>query len=154
MTKHPVHIVDEDGNRSPSAFIPFCSFGEDMTSMGKETDGFNIPVCNSFKAKVKSDQLCYEIDLQKFKNKKNIQDQLKSGLVLILDYNEDRQWIMKKQVLKKVGKKKIFSSNDENSVQIHLDTISIPLIRKFFSSISFFRSCFSLWRRAIQPQLP
>ena len=124
MTKHPVHIVDENGNRSPSAFIPFCSFGEDMTSMGKETDGFNIPVCNSFKAKVKSDQLCYEIDLQKFKNKKNIQDQLKSGLVLILDYNEDRQWIMKKQVLKKVGKKKIFSSNDENSVQIHLDTIS------------------------------
>ena len=124
VTKHPVHIIDEDGNHSPSAFIPFCSFGEDLTSMGKEMDGFNIPVCNSFKAKVKSDQLCYEIDLQKFKSNTNIEDQLKSGLVLILDYNEDRQWIMKKQVMMKVGKKKIFSSNEENSVQIHLDTIS------------------------------
>ena len=149
-----MHIIDEGGNRSPSAFIPFCSFGEDMTSMGKETDGFNVPVCNSFKAKVKDDQLCYEIDLQKYKNETNIEDQLKSGLVLILDYNEDRQWIMKRQVMKNVGKKKIFSSKEENSVQIYLDTISTHQNSQILLLNIFFRSCYSLRRGAIQSQLP
>ena len=149
-----MHIIDEVGNRSPSAFIPFCSFGEDMTLMGTETDGFNIPVCNSFKAKINGDQLCYEIDLQKYKNKTNIEDQLKSGLVLILDYNEDRQWIMKRQVMKNVGKKKIFSSNKENSVQIYLDTISTHQNSQILLLELFFRSCYSLRRGAIQSQLP
>ena len=31
---HPVHIIDMEGNLSPSAFIPFCEFGGNMSIMG------------------------------------------------------------------------------------------------------------------------
>ena len=52
---------------------------------------YELPVCNSFKSKILNDQLCYEVDLQKYKSKGNIKNDLKSGLVFFLDYNEDRQ---------------------------------------------------------------
>ena len=64
-SNHPVHILDRQGNISPSSFIPFCSFGNDMKSMGREMKGFDVPVCDSFEAKIRNDQLCYEVDLQK-----------------------------------------------------------------------------------------
>ena len=63
------HILNEDGNKSLSSFIPFCSFGKDMKAMGTEVKGFNIPVCNGFKAKVIHDQLCYEVDLKNYEKK-------------------------------------------------------------------------------------
>ena len=88
---HPVHIVNKEGGRSPSAFIPFCEFGGNMSSMGVRIEEFDVPVCNSFKAKVLNDQLCYEVDLNRFSNKDNIENELKSGFVFIMDYNEDRQ---------------------------------------------------------------
>ena len=67
--KHPVHIIKKDEEFSPSAFIPFCEFGGDDSIMGRKIDAFkNISVCNSFKAKIFNDQLCYEVDLQKFRN--------------------------------------------------------------------------------------
>ena len=34
LLNHPVHIVDEDENLLPSAFIPFCAFGGYMHIMG------------------------------------------------------------------------------------------------------------------------
>ena len=68
-SNHPVHILDEEGNFSPSSFIPFCAFGNDMKSMGREINGFDDPVCDSFEAKIRNDQLCYEVDLEKYKDK-------------------------------------------------------------------------------------
>ena len=50
-----------------------------------------LPVCNSFQAKVVKHQLCYEVDLNKFSNKENLKNKLKSGFAFIMDYNEDRQ---------------------------------------------------------------
>ena len=41
---HPVHIIDEEGNLSPSAFIPFCEFGGNMTAMGLNTELFDVRV--------------------------------------------------------------------------------------------------------------
>ena len=35
--------------------------------MGVNIKQFDVPVCNSFKAKILNDQLCYEIDLNKLK---------------------------------------------------------------------------------------
>ena len=78
---------------NPSAFIPFCSFGNDLEIMGAKIDGFDDPVCNSFKTKIVKNQLCYEVDLEKFKSDNNIVGQLENGLSLILDYNEDKQII-------------------------------------------------------------
>ena len=92
ISNHPVHIFDENGNISPSAFIPFCEFGEDRSNLGKKHENFNVPVCNAFTPKIVTDQLCYEIDLQSYRSNENsdLKKQLNSGLVLVLDYNLDR----------------------------------------------------------------
>ena len=129
VTNHPVHILNVNETFSPSAFIPFCAFGEDMKAMGKEVDGFDHHVCNSFKAKIRNDQLCYE----EFKDKDNIKEQIKSGLVLILDYNEERQ----SETYKIQGKRKKtrFREIKENDVQIFLDTKS--KVVQVFDSVFF-----------------
>ena len=51
---------------SPSAFIPFCELAGDMSVVGTKLDKFEVPVCNSFKAKILNDQLCYEIDVNEY----------------------------------------------------------------------------------------
>ena len=93
MTKHPVHFVTKEGKLSPSAFIPFCEFGGNMSAIGTTIDNFNVPVCNSFQSRIKNNQLCYQVDLNKMSNK--IQDDMKKkmdlGFAFIMDYNEDRQ---------------------------------------------------------------
>ena len=78
-------------NTSPSSFIPFCEFGGDMSVVGVKLDQFDDPVCNSFQGKILNDQLCYEVDLNRFSNRNNIKKELDLGFTIILDYNEDRQ---------------------------------------------------------------
>ena len=68
VSNHPVHLKKENGELSPSAFIPFCEFGGDMSAMGVKIEEFDIPVCNSFQAKVLNDQLCYKVDLNRITN--------------------------------------------------------------------------------------
>ena len=122
---HPVHILNSEGGVSPSSFIPFCIFGSNMTALGRNTAEFSVPVCNIFEARVKNDQLCYEVDLELLKDDDDMNHQLKDGLVLILDFNEDMQTdIVDEQVLND-EERNYFHSNEEISVQIHLDTISI-----------------------------
>ena len=84
-------MINEEGDMSPSAFIPFCDFGGDMLSMGVKIEQFEFPVCNSFQPKILNDQLCYEVDLDRYSNKDNIDRELGEGLVILLDFNEDRQ---------------------------------------------------------------
>ena len=124
VNNHPVHIYDENGSLSPTAFIPFCSFGGDMNIVGTASKQFNIPVCSSFKPQIRNDQLCYQINLEDFKDTNNVEKQLKEGLVLILDYNEERQ-IPKYQTSNSTEKEGFyFASDDQKLVQIHLETIS------------------------------
>ena len=52
-----------------------------------------VPVCNSFKAKILNDQLCYEVDLKEYRGSK-FDRNLKLGLVFFMDYNEDRQVVV------------------------------------------------------------
>ena len=88
---HPIHIVSKDNRISPSAFIPFCEFGGNMSSVGVKINQFEWPVCNCFRAKILNDQLCYEVDLSRFSDKDSIERELKLGFNFIMDYNEDRQ---------------------------------------------------------------
>ena len=92
ISNHPVHIFDANGNISPSAFIPFCEFGEDRSKLGMKHDNFSVQVCNAFTPKIVTDQLCYEIDLQSYRSSDNyhLKKQLNAGLILVLDYNMDR----------------------------------------------------------------
>ena len=120
-----MHIIDKNGFLSPTAFIPFCSFGGDMNIMGRRSEQYDVPVCNSFQSKIRNNQLCYQIDLEDYKDTNNIEKQLKEGLVLVVDYNEERQMhqLMENKNDEFMG---YLMSEDKNSVQIHLETISKP----------------------------
>ena len=91
MTNHPVHLLDTDGNFSPTALIPFCEFGGDMATMGVKLDNLDVPVCNSFKAKIFNDQLCYTVDPNKYRNVGNLEKDDDLSLALYINYNEDRE---------------------------------------------------------------
>ena len=125
FANHPVHII-KDTLVFPSAFIPFCDFGENMSAMGVKLIQFSVKVCNSFQEIMHNDQLCYEVDLNKFSNKYNIERQLKSGFTFIMDYNEDRQITYEEgfktseydSLVHEIGK-----SDEDQHAFIYLDTI-------------------------------
>ena len=96
LSNHPIHIITEDKKPSPSAFIPFCAYGSNTLMMAQRVKHFHTPVCNSFKAKIFNNQLCYEVDVNRMVSRQNItkeqeQESLKIGLTFLMDYNEDRQ---------------------------------------------------------------
>ena len=124
---HPIHIFKENATFTPSAFIPFCEFGGKMSRIGVRNDHFDVPVCNSFQAKILNDQLCYEVDLNHFSSQDNIEAEIKSGFIFVMDYNEDRQ-IKFGQDVKQIKTddsfaSRIVNSNDDKHAIIYLDTI-------------------------------
>ena len=56
-----------------------------MSTMGVMIDQFEVPVCNSFQTRIHNDQLCYEVDLNRFRNKDNVDTDYKSGFAFILE---------------------------------------------------------------------
>ena len=96
-----------------------------MSAMGITIPQFNVPVCNSFQAKIIYDQLCYEVDLNKFSDKNNIEKELKLGFNFLMDYNEDRQVTLDQKVSQKeLGLGKSVSASDQNQhAFVYLDTI-------------------------------
>ena len=100
-----------------------------MTSVGVQIDQFDAPVCNSFQAKLFNDQLCYEVDLNKYRSKKNIENELKLGFAFIMDYNEDRQVIFDlygthgKVKDKSLVESIVESSDNSQKAVIYLNTI-------------------------------
>ena len=123
-----VKVLNQDNQMSPSAFIPFCDFGGDMSAVGVKIPQFDVPVCNSFQAIILNDQLCYEVDLDKYKNKYNIRKDLKEGLVFFLDYNEDRQISFEidnrfESTLHETFVDKVDKSKDDDKAFIHINTI-------------------------------
>ena len=134
LSNHPIHLVPNPnvGNFALSAFIPFCAFGGDMSLVGTQNHLFDVPVCNRFQATILNDQLCYEIDLNSFANQENIEKQLKSGFVFVMDYNEDRQINSNTKDLNEY--KDDFYNIMEDSVKIddaliHLNTIGGTLLK-------------------------
>ena len=123
---HPVHIINKENSTSQSAFIPFCEIGGNMSAMGVEIDQFSFPVCNSFKEKVLNDQLCYEVDLNRFVNMNTIDRDLELGFTFIMDYNEDRQVTFDRNISNRenIGlTTSIVESDHHQHAFIYLDTI-------------------------------
>ena len=141
---------------SPSAFIPFCEFGGDMSAMGIKIENFSIPVCNSFQAKMLNDQICFEIDLNKYATG-NVEKKLKSGFAFLMDYNEDRQIVFNKINETILDKRfglvsSIVSSDQEQSAFIYLHTIGKREKLLFFNLIKMYcyRACCTCWRGSVQ----
>ena len=64
--------------------ISYIEFGGNVPAMSIKNDNFKTLVCNSFKARILNDQLCYEIDLDQYNTENYIANKLKLGLVLRL----------------------------------------------------------------------
>ena len=115
-----------------------------MSAMGIKIDQFDVPVCNAFQAKILNDQLCYEVDLQKFSDVNNIHGELKLGFNFLLDYNEDRQVTLNQENNSlELGLASSFDESEENSHAIvYLDTIGKEIFhlymfendKKYFNS--------------------
>ena len=129
-SNHPVHFIANENKKSPSAFIPFCEFGGNMSLMGVKIDQFEVPVCNSFEPKILNDQLCYEVDLKKFSDRNNKIRYLESGFAFIMDFNEDRQSRFVNEFKRKteIGLVNwISESNHEQSAFIYMNTVGMNI---------------------------
>ena len=61
--------------------------------MGRQSDLFKIPVCNSFRTKIFYNQLCYEVDVNEiFKKDSFTSEELELGLSFLVDTNYNRQY--------------------------------------------------------------
>ena len=114
-----------------------------MSTMGVMIDQFEVPVCNSFQTRIHNDQLCYEVDLNRFKNKDNVDTDYKSGFAFILDYNEDRQvTFIEDSNIKDEGfglVSTIAVSDHNKHAYIYLDTIGIKLLLHFILLYLFYK---------------
>ena len=119
LTNHPVHLQYKSEKDkillSPTALIPYCEFGGNMSVMGIQIDQFDVPVCNSFRPKIIQDQLCYTVDPNNYKDKINLKDHL--SLTLFINYNEDKQMALE---------------NNENEVEDDVEVIIIDTIGNIF----------------------
>ena len=89
-----------------------CKFGGALDFSETSFD-VGFPVCNSFKPVMHFDQVCYEVDLNiKFKKDQNLMRYLRTGITLILDYNEDRQI-------------RLNGENKNNNAKIYFNTMSL-----------------------------
>ena len=79
-----------------------------MSNGGTKKEQFDVPVCNSFKAKVLNDQLCYEMDPNKLKSIVSEKDFFE-GFKFYVDTNVDRQFPIK--------------SKEASAVLIYLHTV-------------------------------
>ena len=119
--------MTKDNKTSPSAFIPFCEFGGDMSGVGVKLEQFDDPVCHSFQPKILNDQLCYEVDLNLYSNQSNKAQEVEFGFSFVMDYNEDRQVTIQSNI-SKVAKRSGMSENileagKNQHAFIYLDTI-------------------------------
>ena len=93
VSSNPIHVKDEKGNLSPTALIPFCEFGGNMSTMGVKFDQYDFPFCYAFKAKILEGQLCYVVDPNKYK--RYLRNKDKIGLELYISLNEERKLSLK-----------------------------------------------------------
>ena len=63
-----------------------------MEHGSSSTYSLNLPICKSFTPKIFYDQLCYEVDVNKYlQQSQNRKDAVRIGLSLLIDTNENRQ---------------------------------------------------------------
>ena len=119
-----------EGNMSPTALIPFCDLGGNLSATGVKIDQFDVPVCNCFKEKIVEDQLCYEVDPNLYINKENTDNAKEFDLMIVVDYNEDRQLYLYDEA-SKVQLRGPFRSDKLKTVDfLYLETIGTNVNNK------------------------
>ena len=94
-------------------------------------NNFHVPVCRLFREKIVNGQVCYEADLNQYRDRVNWKEALSSGLSLIIDTNDeyDVKNIMEKN---EPGQKKIenFFNTYENEKKDNTFTLMLKTISK------------------------
>ena len=88
LSQHPVHLTpDDQGNRPPSALVPFCSYQENSNLFEQENPNLkNLTVCDRFEPTILEGQLCFSLDIAKLKQKPTKSGK-SNGLFLLIDPN-------------------------------------------------------------------
>ena len=91
IVNHPPHILSAAGEMSPSSLIPFCQLGDDMTAMGRKVPHFTRAVCSAFRETVLEGQVCYEVDVNKFRESEDWKtgESMEFGVGILVDTNEE-----------------------------------------------------------------
>ena len=101
-----------------------------MDLIRKKLSHFQVPVCSIFRKKVFSGQVCYEADLNQFKNKIDWKTALKKGLSFIIDTNDeyDVTKLFQRKSSTRLANNLVFNSfqesEDDNKFAVMLKTIS------------------------------
>ena len=133
LLNHPVHILDDDENLSPSAFIPFCSFQGSPDLLSKDYGNFSLPVCSSFKRKILDGKICYQIDVKTIINETTAAGLQKGGLSLLVDTNTEYNLY---RLLRMTPEEEIFDdfteeffeAEESEEIMIHIETISKTIL--------------------------
>ena len=123
-----MHIMDNHGRLSPSAFIPFCEFGGNMAIMGEINPLVEAPVCNKFRPKFRNGQLCYQVNVNEVKDQIDNKDDQLIGLTFLLDYNDERMIQVKNSKSMDESPDGLYKMQNENKetkreVKIFIETI-------------------------------
>ena len=84
VSNHPVHLVDEYGQSSPSALIPFCEFGGHLELLGYKMMDLQLPLCTAFNKRILNGQLCYEVDVNKHRSEPFTREELREVLKITI----------------------------------------------------------------------
>ena len=92
LSNHPPHLISPTpGLLPPSAFIPFCSLGGDMTQSGQYIQGLSLPVCTAFLPVLHRGQLCFRVSQSSLDLLSNHGGAgVKNSLKFLLDTNAER----------------------------------------------------------------
>ena len=128
---HPAHIVREDGDLSLSAFIPFCQFGDDMSVMGTQIPEFSQPVCSGFEKTVVEGEVCYQVDVNKYRDGLDWRESMQFGLGFLIDTNQEydtKRFFSDKRLRKDSNNNEVSLRNyvrfeDSSKVKIYLHTV-------------------------------
>ena len=58
--------------------------------MGEYVSQLNTTACSKFRPKVLEGRLCYQVDVNEFKNEVDTKKLMTHGLIFMMDYNEDK----------------------------------------------------------------
>jgi hypothetical protein len=76
----------------PAAFIPFCAFKGDLTTLCEPIGGLNFPACTHFQPTILGGQLCYSLNVSSVVStaEKKTESGKKKGILIAVDLTNDR----------------------------------------------------------------
>ena len=125
VVSHPAHLLNSDHSFSPSALIPFCGFKANLSVAHSMTihPNLSFPICSSFVPDILGGQLCYTLKINETggKGKQN-------GLMLLLDLNENRNFLTSLEQDASISGKSRMNLDTENSVRKKAAKVQINAI--------------------------